>query len=233
MHRREDTKSRRTRVVPSSLVPDVARNTSLTDARRSICYLSGVTKPTILLAGSLVAAATILVTGLSSSATAARSACGTQVFQNGPDVVFGRAKTEAAANVIAARAQRVGFKDAKVVQEGCNVWKAVLRGLDSFQTAVAVQSEARRGRLSPTVECVTADQIGQVQAVFGTRPTLGELDDVVQRARSFGYVGLKTKRAPCGGYQAYVAGFRDRPQADDFAQTARQRTGLPVAIIVA
>jgi hypothetical protein len=207
----------------------------LTDARRSICYLSGVTKPTILLAGSLAAAA-ILVSGLSSSATAARSgpsACATQVFENGLDVVFGHAKTQAAANVITARAQRAGFKDAKTVQESCNVWKAVLRGLDSFQTAVGVQSEARRARLSPTVECVAADEIGQIQAVFGTRSTAGELDDVIARARSFGYVGLKTKRAPCGGYQAYVAGFRDRPQADDFAQTARQRTGLPVAIVVA
>lgn len=195
-----------------------------------------MTKRTILLVGSLAAAAVILVSGVSSSATAARtarSACATQVFQNGLDVVFGRARTQAAANVITGRAQRAGFKDAKTVQETCNVWKAVLRGLDSFQTAVALQTEARRARLSPTVECVTADEIGQIQAVFGTRPTAGDLGDVIDRARSFGYVGLKTKRAPCGGYQAYVSGFRDRAQADDFAQTARQRTGLPVAIIVA
>ena len=192
-----------------------------------------MTKPTILLAGSLAAAATLLVTGLSSSATAARGACQTPVFENGVDVVFGRARTQAAANAITARAQHIGFNAAKTVQESCSVWKSVLRGLDSFQTAVAVQTEARRGRMFPTVECVTAQQIGQIQAVFGTRPTTGELDDVIQRARSFGYVGLKTKRAPCGGYQAYVAGFSSRAQADEFAQTARQRTGLPVSVIVA
>ena len=192
-----------------------------------------MTKPTILLAGSLAAAATLLVTGLSSSATAARGACQTPAFENGVDVVFGRARTQAGANAITARAQHIGFNAAKTVQESCNVWKSVLRGLDSFQTAVAVQTEARRGRMFPTVECVTAQQIGQVQAVFGTRPTTGELDDVIQRARSFGYVGLKTKRAPCGGYQAYVAGFSSRAQADEFAQTARQRTGLPVSVIVA
>jgi hypothetical protein len=205
----------------------------LTDARRSICYLSGVTKTTILVIGSLAAAATILVTGLSSSATAARRACETPVFQNGLDVVFGRGKTQAAANVITARAQRGGFHDAKTVQASCNVWESVLRGLDSYQTAVAVQTEARRARLSPTLECVTAEQIGQIQAVFGTRATLGDLDEVISRAGSFGYVGMKTKRAPCGGYQAYVAGFHDRAQAEDFAQTARQRTGLPVSIIIA
>ena len=223
----------KSRSLGALLVTDVARNTSLTDARRSICYLSGVTKPTILLLGSLVAAATILVTGLSSSATAARGACETPVFQNGLDIVFGRAKTRAAADAITRRAQRSGFGQTQTVQDSCTVWKSALRGLDSYQTAVAVQTEAKRARLFPTVECATAQQIGQVQAVFGTRATLGELDSVIARANSFGYVGLKTKRAPCGGYQAYVAGFSDRAQADDFAQTARQRTGLPVSVVVA
>lgn len=190
-------------------------------------------KPTLSIAIALVAAALVLVSGLSGSATAARHACATQVYQNGLDVVFGRANTQAKADAITARAQRVGFSAVKTVQESCNVWKAVLRGLDSYQTAVAIQSEARRARMTPTVECVKADQIGQLQAVFGTRPTLGELDAVIQRARSFGYVGMKTKRAPCGGYQAYVAGFTDRGQAEEFVSTARQRSGLPVTLIVA
>lgn len=190
-------------------------------------------KPSLPLAVALAASALVLVSGLSGSATAARGACATQIYQNGLDVTFGRASTKAKADAITARAQRVGFAAVKTVQESCNVWKAVLRGLDSYQTAVGVQSEARRAKLTPTVECAKADQIGQLQAVFGTRPTLGELDAVIQRANSFGYVGLKTKRAPCGGYQAYVAGFTDRGQAEGFVQTARQRTGLPVALIVA
>jgi hypothetical protein len=190
-------------------------------------------KPTLSLAVASLAAVLVVVSGLSGSATAARHACATQVYENGLDVVFGRANTRAKADAITGRAQRVGFSAVKTVQESCNVWKAVLRGLDSYQTAVGVQSEARRAKMTPTVECVKADQIGQVQAVFGTRPTLGELDAVIQRARSFGYVGMKTKRAPCGGYQAYIAGFSDRAQAEDFVRTARQRTGLPVALIVA
>ena len=190
-------------------------------------------KPTLPIAVASLAAAIVLVSGLSGSATAARQACATQVYQNGLDVVFGRANTQAKANVITARAQHVGFSAAKTVQLGCSTWAAVLRGLDSYQTAVGVQTEARRANLTPTVECVKQDQIGQVQAVFGTEPTVGELDAVIRRANSFGYVGLKTKRAPCGGYQAYVAGFTDRGQASSFVQTARQRTGLPVAVIVA
>jgi hypothetical protein len=195
--------------------------------------VSGVIRP-IALIGALAAAFTVLVSGLSGSATAARSqGCETPVFQNGLDVVFGRAKTRAGADAITARAQKDGFTSVITVQDTCSTWKSALRGLDSFQTAVGVQSEARRVNLKPTIECVKAQQVGQLQAIFGTRATLGDLDDVISRARSFGYVGLKTKRAPCGGYQAYVAGFRDRAQADDFAQTARQRTGLPVGVVIA
>jgi hypothetical protein len=186
-----------------------------------------------------LAVLTLLVTmtlaaGVSGATTKRhRDSCSTQVFQNGLDVVFGRAKTQAAADRITQRAQRVGFAAVRTVRDTCAVWMSVLRGLDSWDTAVGVQSEARTVRLFPTVECVKAQEIGQVQAIFGTRRTLDDLADVIQRARSFGYVGLKTKRAPCGGYQTYVAGFRDRAQADDFAQTARQRTGLPVSVILA
>jgi hypothetical protein len=190
-------------------------------------------RPMLVVALAATLALLTLAGGVAGATNKRAQQCETPVFQNGLELVFGRTKTRAAADRLTAAVIRVGFKQAVTVQESCNVWKAVLRGLDSFQIAVAVQSEARRGRLSPTVECVTADQIGQVQAVFATRATLGDLDDVIQRARSFGYVGLKTKRAPCGGYQAYVAGFSDRAQADDFAQTARQRTGLPVSVIVA
>ena len=71
------------------------------------------------------------------------------------------------------------------------------------------------------------------QAIFGTRATLGELGDVVQRANTFGYVGLKTKHAPCGGYQAYIAGFSSPSDAVDYARVASQRTGLHVIVVKA
>ena len=41
------------------------------------------------------------------------------------------------------------------------------------------------------------------------------------------------KTAPCGGYQAFVAGFKSRAEAEDFAQTASQRTGLKVVVFKA
>jgi hypothetical protein len=155
------------------------------------------------------------------------------VYENGLDLVFGRAKSQAAADKIAQQSVTVGFKGVKTVQESCTVWKAVLRGLDSFTTAVGVQAEARTVHRFPTIECVTAQQTGQLQAIFGTLPTIGELNVVIARANSFGYVGLKIKRAPCGGYQAYVAGFNNKAEALGFAQTARERSGLPVTVIKA
>jgi hypothetical protein len=188
-----------------------------------------VALPAVTLAVAF-AAALLVTTG---SASVSQDSCTTPSFQNGIDVVFGRAKTQAAADRITQRAQAVGFKDTKTVRDTCAQWKSALRGLDSYDTAVGVQTEARRVKLFPTVECVLQQEIGQLQAIFGTRRTLADLQAVVSQAASFGYVGLKTKRAPCGGYQAYIAGFKSRAEADSFAQTASQRSGLKVFIIKA
>ncbi len=181
----------------------------------------------------LLASALILAAQVSGAPAKQQQGCETPVYENGLDLVFGRARSRAAADKIAQQAVTVGFKGVKTVQESCTRWKAVLRGLDSFSTAVGVQAEARTVHRFPTIECVTSQQTGQLQAIFGTLPTISELNVVIARANSFGYVGLKVKRAPCGGYQAYVAGFSDKAQALEFAQTARERSGLRVTIIKA
>ena len=195
--------------------------------------MRAVRKATLPLSLFLLAAALVLAAGVSGAPAKRQQGCETPVYENGLDLVFGRAKSRAAADKIAQQAVTVGFKGVKTVQESCTVWKAVLRGLDSFPTAVGVQAEARTVHHFPTIECVTAEQTGQLQAIFGTLPTIGELNVVIARANSFGYIGLKIKRAPCGGYQAYVAGFSSKAQALEFAQTARERSGLPVTIIKA
>jgi len=192
-----------------------------------------VRKAVIPISLFLLASALILAAGVSGAPAKQQQGCETPVYENGLDLVFGRARSRAAADKIAQQAVTVGFKGVKTVQESCTRWKAVLRGLDSFSTAVGVQAEARTVHLFPTIECVTSQQTGQLQAIFGTLPTISELNVVIARANSFGYVGLKIKRAPCGGYQAYVAGFSDKAQALEFAQTARERSGLRVTIIKA
>ena len=142
-------------------------------------------KATLPLSLFLLAATLILAGGVSGAPAKQQQGCETPVYENGLDLVFGRAKSQAAADKIAQRAVTVGFKGVKTVQESCTVWKAVLRGLDSFSTAVGVQAEARTVRNFPTIECMTAQQTGQLQAIFGTLPTIGELNAVIARANSF------------------------------------------------
>ena len=183
--------------------------------------------------GTLALAAAVLIPVAvgPGSASVLKDSCTTPVFENGLDLVFGRASSQVAAEAITQRADAAGFKGLKTVRESCSAWESALRGLNSFDTAVAIQTEARSVRLYPTIECMTSQEIGQLQAIFGTRPTLADLQTVIDTAKSFGYVGLKTKTAPCGGYQAYVVGFKSRAEADSFAEEASRRTGLQVTIV--
>jgi hypothetical protein len=180
-----------------------------------------------------VAAALALTVGISAGSARVQQGCETPVYRNGLDVVFVRHATQAGAERRTNEVKRLGFAGVQTVQETCKVWKSALRGLESYSAAVGVQAEARRVSYYPTIECVVAQEIGQIQAIFGTRPTMDELAAVISTAARFGYVGLKTKPAPCGGYQAYVAGFTSRAQANEFAKTASERSGLDVVVIKA
>jgi hypothetical protein len=190
-----------------------------------------LTSLSVVSASALVAL--VLAAGVSGAPAQVGRQCETPTYENGIDLVFARAKTQAAADANTRRIEGMGFKGVKTIQESCTSWKTALRGIEVYSIAVTVQSEARRVRLFPTIECVLAQEIGQIQAIFGTRATLADLQNVIDTARRFGYIGLKTKRAPCGGYQAYVAGFTSRVQALDFARTASERTGLKVFVVKA
>jgi hypothetical protein len=180
-----------------------------------------------------MAVALALAAGVSARSAQVQQGCETPVYKNGLDVVFVRSPTKAGADRRTNEVKRLGFRNVETVQETCKVWMSALRGVESYSAAVGVQSEARRVKYMPTIECVLAQEIGQIQAIFGTRPTMDELAGVISTAARFGYVGLKTKPAPCGGYQAYVAGFTSRAQATDFARTASERSGLDVFVIKA
>ena len=194
---------------------------------------TGRVRVTYVSVGIVTALAALALAAGGAGAPSIQQQCETPVYENGLDIVFGRASTQAGAEHRTNEVTRIGFKGVKTVRESCTVWKSALRGVHSFSVAVGVQSEARRVTYYPTIECVVAQEIGQFQAVFGTRATLDELNDVIATANRFGYIGLKTKAAPCGGYQAYVAGFTSKAQAVEFAQTATERTGLKVFIVKA
>jgi len=66
----------------------------------------------------------------SGSASVGQDACTTPVFQDGLDIVFGRASTQAAAERITTRAVATGFKGVKTVRDTCRLWKSALRGIN-------------------------------------------------------------------------------------------------------
>src|SRR3954447_13605031 len=84
--------------------------------------------------------------GLSSSgpsAATAADACGRIEFLSGLEAVFGRFKTHQQALAFRSRVTARGFVNANII-EGCSDFRVVIRGIDTFDVGVDLQSEARR-----------------------------------------------------------------------------------------
>jgi hypothetical protein len=178
-----------------------------------------VTIVAFALAGGMLPAA-----GISSSNRAHRvkQECGHGIpaYNTGPELVFGRASTAAAAEKLRQGVVTVGFKNAAVEQE-CSGYRVVVRGYDTFDTAVALQAEAQKSPFHPTVECYQApDKGGELEAVLGYGRDLPSARTLQDLAASRGYVGTKLEPEACGGYEVIVTGFTDRASADAFVATA-------------
>ncbi len=158
----------------------------------------------------------------SSSSGASKQTCGRVEFVSQLEAVFGRFKTLAQANAYRAKLVSAGFTNADVIPDCPSGYKVSLRGMESFDTAVALQDEARRVNYHPTIECIQGkDDVGELEAVFGHRPTRSEASDLATRMAALGFVGAKLESDPCGGFEVMIKGFTDRAQADDFAAEAR------------
>jgi cell division septation protein DedD len=156
--------------------------------------------------------------------------CGRVEFIGGLEAVFGRFKTQAAANAFRAKVVVAGFTNANVLPVCPNGYKVSLRGMESFDVAVDLQAEARLEHFAPTIECVKAkDDVGELEAVFGHPRNRSEASDLVTRAAALGFSGLQLELDPCGGFEVIVKGFSSREQADDFAAEAKQ-AGFDVVI---
>jgi hypothetical protein len=167
---------------------------------------------------SLVA---IALPGVGSSAKRPKQACAREEFISGLEVVFGRFNTQAKAETFRRRVLAVGFQNANIIP-GCD-FRVVVRGMDTFDVAVELQAEARRVKLTPTIECIKAKELGRIEAIFGHGRDRGAAQAIVNRADDFGYVGLKLRQDPCGGYEVYLAGFKDRAEAEVFKAQAKDR----------
>ena len=175
-----------------------------------------------ILAVAVGAAALVAFSGTSSaSPQRAGQVCGgVPAYITGPEVVFGRPTTLAAAQKLQAQVVTQGFTFASI-EVGCGEFRVVLRGYDTFATAVAIQAEARRTTFRPTVECYHApDKNGEFEVAMGHAPELDSAKALVALAASRGFVNAQLEGDPCGGYEVMMKGFVDQAQANAFAAEA-------------
>src|SRR5436190_22842142 len=168
--------------------------------------------------------------GLSSSGpkgARADDACGRVEFVSGLVAVFGRFKTHQQALTFRTQVTGRGFVNANII-EGCNEFRVVVRGIDTFDVGVDLQSEARREGFSVTLECIQAKPLGRWEGILGHGRDRVAGNAIVTRAATAGFPGVRLRNDPCGGFEAYVAGFADRSAAESFAATAKTR-GFPDA----
>jgi len=168
--------------------------------------------------------------GLSKSgpkAARADDACGRVEFVSGLEAVFGRFKTHQQALTFRNQVTGRGFVNANII-EGCNEFRVVIRGIDTFDVGVDLQEEARREGFGVTLECIQAKQIGQWDGILGHARDRPAANAIVAHAASVGFPGAKLRNDPCGGFEVYVGAFEDQRSAQSWAEAARAR-GFPDA----
>jgi hypothetical protein len=180
--------------------------------------------------GALLAVAPGIGSSSSGQSRAAQQQCGRVEYVSQLEAVFGRFKTLAQANAYTTKVKAAGFSNAAVLPDCPSGYKVTLRGMESFDIAVALQDEARHANFFLTIECVQGkDDVGELEAVFGHRPTRSEASDLATLMAARGFTGAQFESDPCGGFEVMIKGFTDRSQADDFAAEARA-VGFDVVI---
>jgi hypothetical protein len=155
--------------------------------------------------------------------------CGREEFVAGLEAVFGRFKTHADAIAFRNKIAQQGFVNGNVIQ-GCDGFRVVIRGLDSFDQGVDLQAEAAQVSLPVTLECIEAkDDVGELEAVFGHRRTRFDAQVLVNRAAALGFEGMQIESDPCGGYEVLEKGLTSREQAGEFVAEAKS-VGFDVVI---
>jgi hypothetical protein len=155
-------------------------------------------------------------------------ACGRIEFISGLEAVFGRRKTHEQALAFRTQVTSRGFVNANIIED-CDGFRVVVRGIDTFDVGVDLQTEARREGFAVTLECIQAKPLDRLEVIFGhgrDRPTATA---IVNRAAAAGFPGVKLRTDPCGGFEAYLAGFNDRSEAEVFKGNAKDR-GFNVVI---
>ena len=176
-----------------------------------------------------VAAIVAVVPSVGASRSSAPNACGREEFVGGLEAVFGRFKTMAAAQSFRTRVAAGGFQNLNIIP-GCNEYRVVLRGIESFDVGVELQDEARRFNYPITLECIAPkDDVGELEVIFGHRRTRFDAQQLLNRAAALGFLGLQLENDPCGGFEVMIKGFSGPAQAQDFVDEAKA-AGFDVVI---
>jgi len=176
----------------------------------------------VLVALLCVAVPSLGLSSATPSAAQAPSACNRVEFLSGLEAVFGRFKTHQQALTFRTTVTNRGFVNANII-EGCSEFRVVIRGIDTFDVGVDLQSEARSEGFHVTLECIQGKQIGRWEGILGHGRDRPAANEIVARATAAGFPGAKLRNDPCGGFEVYVAGFADKAAADQFAAAARSR----------
>jgi hypothetical protein len=175
---------------------------------------------------ALVGSVAVLAPSLGHSAKPSfmqgEQACGRLEFVSGLEAVFGRRRTNALALTLQRQVIGRGFLNANII-EGCTDFRVVVRGIETFDIGVDLQSEARREGFAVTLECIKAKELGRLEAIFGHGRDRAAANTIVNRAAAAGFPGLKLRSDPCGGFEVFLAGFKDQREAEAFRDQARAR----------
>ena len=178
-----------------------------------------------------VAAVLVPSLGFSHSTPAVKhvqQACGNRVeFVSGLEAVFGRRKTHQQALALRTQVTSRGFLNANII-EGCDGFRVVVRGIDTFDIGVELQDEARKEGFPVTLECIQAKKLGRWEGILGHGRDRGSAQAISNKADASGFPGSKLRPDPCGGFEVYIAGFDNQAEAQVFAGNAKDR-GFPDA----
>jgi hypothetical protein len=158
----------------------------------------------------------------------AQQACSRVEHISGLEAVFGRRRTHQQAITLRNSVVGRGFLNAHIIDE-CPGFKIVVRGIDTFMIGVDLQTEGRREGFPVTLECIKGKEVGRLEAVFGHPRDRAGTAALIDRAEEHGFPGLKSRPDPCGGFEVYLAGFKDRAEAEAFAAQAN-RIGFNVVL---
>jgi hypothetical protein len=140
---------------------------------------------------------------------------------------FGQRRSQAAAEELQARAERVGFKGLTVQRRGCTDYAVVLLGLHTVKQGLEFKKEAEGAGFPVEIECRSHPVEGGLAAVFGHRTTRAAAQQLLKLAETSGFKGLRVQQDSCGDWEVDLYGLKTPAARRELTAEAR-KVGLHV-----